>query len=343
MAAYTTIDDPGAYFNTVLYAGNSSTQSITGVGFQPDWTWIKNRSDSRKHNLYDAVRGVTKRLVSNDNGEEDTASNGLTSFDSDGFTSGSEQDTNHSGNNFVSWNWKTQGGAGSSNEDGSINTTSTSVSQTAGVSISKFTATGSAATVGHGLGVAPKMVIVKDLDAADNWYTYHNSIGNTKAIYLDLTNAESGASTNFWNDTSPTSSVFSIASAFNTNSQIAYCFADVQGFSKLSSYTGNGNADGTFVYTGFKPAMVLQKMSSSAGYSWHIFDNKRDTYNPIDKRLFPDATDGDSTSTNVDFLSNGFKFRSTATGYNGSGNTFIYMAFAEAPFVNSNGVPCNAR
>ena len=339
--AYTTIDKPSDYFNTVIYSGSTLDGS---EDMQPDWVWMKNRDDVHGHQLYDVIRGVTKRLSSNNTGTESTDSTGLTSFNSDGFTVGSEPAVNANTENIVAWNWKA-GGSASSNSNGSV-TTSVSANTTAGFSVVNVPTTGSVLTAGHGLTQAPEIIFEKSRDRTDNWIVYNSSIGNTKAIFLNLTNATSTA-TDFWNDTSPTSTVWTMGSENSVNNAsqetIAYCFHSVKGYSKIGSYTGNGNADGTFVHLGFKPAMVIQKMSSSAGYSWHIFDNKRDTFNAIDKRLFPDTADTESTGTNIDFVSNGFKFRSTGTGYNGSGNTFIYMAFAESPFVNSNGIPNNAR
>jgi hypothetical protein len=339
--AYTSIDNPELYFQTKTYAGNSSTQSITLDGsenMRPDWVWIKNRSDSRKHNLYDSVRGATKRLVSNDNVAEDTAGNGLTSFDSDGFTSGSEQDTNHNGNNFVAWNWLA-GGSASSNSDGSI-TSSVSASTTAGFSIVSYTGTGSNATVGHGLGVAPSMIIFKSRGTA-NWLVYHQGIGNTHGVFLNTTSAKDDDAT-YFQDTNPTSSVFSIGTSTlvnDTNTYIAYCFAQKQGYSKIGSFTGNGNADGTFVYTGFKPAFFICKRYNDSGYDWLMYDNKRQvSFNVIDDFLKPNLADAETTGNanqSLDFLSNGVKFRGNGASSNGSGASYIFMAFAESPFVTA--------
>ena len=344
--AYTSIDDPTLYFNTKLYTGNSSTQSLTGIGFQPDWVWIKNRSDSRKHNLYDSVRGATKRLVSNSTVAEDTAGNGLTSFDSDGFTTGSEQDTNHSGNNFVAWNWLA-GGTASSNTDGDI-TSSVSANTTAGFSIVSYTGTGSNATVGHGLSSAPAFIIFKDRSTTKDWFVYHQSISPSTGGKLNLT-VNPSADSSYFQNTATTSSVFSIGTA-NTvnpsgNNMIAYCFAEKKGYSKFGSYTGNGNADGTFVYTGFKPAFVMTKRSSNTE-NWYIIDNKRSPFNPPLNALSPNlshAEDTNATGRIQDFLSNGFKLRTSDTAVNGSGDSYIYMAFAENPFVTSTGIPTTAR
>ena len=345
MAVFTAIDDAGSYFNTKLYTGTGSSNAQTGVGFQPDFTWIKNRDAADFHVLTDAVRGVTNYLVSDDTDAETTNAESLTGFDSDGFTVGTMNEVNTNTEAFVAWNWKANG-AGSANTDGSISTTSTSVNTTAGFSISTYTGTGSSATIGHGLGVAPKVVMIKDLSAIKDWAVYHEGIGNTKYLELNTTDSE-GTASNAWDDTSPTSSVVSIGSRDTLNTSddnyIAYCFAEKQGYSKIGTYTGNGNADGTFVYTGFRPAFFLFKKSSSGSNNWGIFDNKRNTFNLVDTGLKPDANEAEYTTNGCDFLSNGVKMRSTGGDNNADGDTYIYMAFAESPFVNSNGVPTNAR
>ncbi len=345
--AYTIINKSSLHFNTKLYAGNSSTQSITGVGFQPDWVWIKDRDNaSRWHFVFDAVRGVNQRLVPNETSTQATATS-LTAFDSDGFSLADQVNVNNNGNNYVAWNWKAGGGQGSSNTDGSINTTYTSVNTTAGFSISQYEGTGSNATFGHGLGVAPQMVIVKNIDATQNWFIYHQGIGATKVIYLDLTNAQQTLSQG-WNDTAPTSSVVSIGTEAGVNqsgsTHIAYCFAEKTGFSKFGSYTGNGNGDGSFIYTGFKPAYLIIRRTDTTN-NWHIHDNKRDPINQVKKYLLADTSGADTSDTNkgIDFVSNGFKLRTTHGSHNASGGTYIYMAFAEAPLVGSNNIPCVAR
>ena len=341
--AYTDIDFPAEYFNTVLYAGNSSTQSITGVGFAPDWVWFKARNNTDTHAVFDIVRGVQQRLIPNNNSAEGTQSNGLTAFDSDGFTIGDAGIVNQ-GYNYVAWNWKANG-AGVSNTDGTI-TSTVSVSTTSGFSIVSYTGTGSNATVGHGLGVAPDMIITKvRANSGNNWAVFHKSLGAGNIIWLNLTNAVS-ADTSFWNNTTPTSSVFSIGTQGDTNRSantiIAYCFADVKGFSKFGSYTGNGSADGTFVYTGFKPAFVITKRTD-AGDGWIMFDNKRSSFNIVDKNVQANSSNAEVTFGYLDFLSNGFKLRMTGASANGSGASYIYMAFAENPFVTSTSIPTTAR
>ena len=341
--AYTTIDKGSKYFNTITYTGTGSSLANTGVGFQPDWVWIKGRSGATDYALYDAVRGVQKDLLTNSTAAETTQTTGLTAFGSDGFTVGALAKLNTSSATYVAWNWL---GANTtvSNTSGSI-TSTVSANTTAGFSIVTFTYSSGSPTVGHGLGVAPSMVIVKNrTSTANNWLTYHKSMGATKAMYLNSTSAEVTSSV-FWNNTAPTSSVFTVSSNLYSADHVAYCFAEIKGYSKFGSYTGNGSTDGTFVYTGFKPAMILLKRTDSAGYDWRLLDNKRNTYNVVSTVLFPNLVDIDLTNSfnYVDFLSNGFKWKTTGTGSNASGGTYIFMAFAENPFVTSTGIPTTAR
>ena len=346
--AYTTINKSTDHFNTKLYTGNGSTNAITGVGFQPDWVWIKNASSGSNydHVLYDAVRGVTKHIHSNTTDAEDTQSDGLTAFGTDGFTVGADSKSNSNGSTLVSWNWRASNATAVSNTDGSISST-VSVNDTAGFSIVKYTGTGSAGNVGHGLSTAPKVLINKSISGSNDWFVGHSSIGFTKFLKLNATNASS-TNSGIWNDTAPTSSVFTINSANgNTNSTgveyITYCFAEKKGFSKFESFTGNGSTDGPFVYTGFKPAWVMIKASSRSTDNWVIVDSKRSTLNPADDALLANTSGGTDTGYKRDFLSNGFKIRESGANQNGSGHTFTYMAFAEAPLVGSNNVPCTAR
>ena len=344
--AYTTINKSTEHFNTKLYTGNGSTQSITGVGFQPDWSWLKSRNNTYDNFLYDAVRGQGKYLQSNrTSAEADTDQ--MTSFDSDGYTVGVTGGvaTNGSGSTMASWNWKANG-AGSANTAGSINST-VSVNTTSGFSIVSYTGTGSLATVGHGLGVAPAMIIIKNRSTTNGWEVYHQSLGNTKYMQLHTTSAE-GTSATRWNNTSPTSTVFTVNTEGGVNSSggnlIAYCFAEKQGYSKFGNYTGNGNNDGTFVYTGFKPAFVMLKNTTTAA-SWLMYDNKRLGYNVDNNELVANTSAAEETYDQIDILSNGFKMRANGTSTNKSGDTFIYMAFASAPLVGGTGagVPCTAR
>ena len=342
--AYSSIVKPSDYFNTKLYTGNSSTNNITGVGFQPDWVWMKNRGALDSHYLYDAVRGVTKNIYSNLTSAEGTASNGLTAFGTDGFTLGNEGDINGNGNNYVSWNWKANG-AGSSNTDGSI-TSTVSVNTTAGFSIVKYAGSNSNVTVGHGLGVAPKMILIKNLSSATSWTVYHESVGNDKRLVLNTEGAQEGTN-QFSFGTSPTSSVFALGGGYGDvctsgADYIAYCFAEKQGFSKFNSYSGAGS-NLPFIYTGFKPAFVMIKRSDVSD-NWNIFDNKRNEFNLTDKRLYPNSNSAELTASSVslDLLSNGFKLRGTDSQINNSSGTYIYMCFGQS-IVGSNNIPATAR
>ena len=306
--------------------------------------WTKARNIDYGHSLFDIVRGTTKRLISSGTDAESTIS-GVTSFDSDGFTLGSNANCNESTRTYVGWNWLA-GGTASSNTDGSI-TSQVSASTTSGFSIVSYTGTGANATVGHGLGVAPKMIIIKNRDdGTKSWVVGHQSIGFTKYLVLETTNAEATNSTIF-QDTDPTSTVFSLGTNTAVNqssaSTIAYCFADKKGFSKFGSYTGNGSADGTFVYTGMRPAFVLIKQTNTAR-EWYIFDNKRDAFNPEKTFLEPSTSDADATvNPTLDFVSNGFKLKTTNAAFNDSGGTYIYMCFSEFPLVGTNNVVGCAR
>ena len=342
--AYTTIKKPSDYFNTKLYTGNGTAQSITGVGFQPDWVWIKDRDTGNSHRLFDGVRGVHKVLYSNSTSAEETEVSSLTSFTADGFDSGSDSGMNGSGSDFVAWNWLGANGT-SANTDGSISST-VSANTTSGFSIVSYTGTGANATVGHGLGAEAKFIIFKDRSTTKDWFVYHQSISPATGGKLNL-GVNPGADSGYFNNTAPTSSVFSIGNANTTNpsgnNMIAYCFAEKQGFSKFGSYVGNGSADGPFIYTGFKPAFVIYKNIDTTGYYWKLIDNKTNTGNGNEGAYtHPNTTDYvNSSSLYDDFYSNGFKIRNTNTTGNGSGDTYIYMAFAEQPLVGDN--PATAR
>ena len=333
--AYTTIDNPELFFNTVLYTGNGGTQSITGVGFQPDWLFIKSRGSTGNGRIHDVVRGVDKQLYTSLTNAEYTYSpnTGVTSFDSDGFSLGSDIGQNTNTETYVAWNWLA-GGTASSNSNGSI-TSSVSVNTTAGFSIVSYTGTGSNATIGHGLGVAPSVIIVKPRNSSSEGFAmYHKGIASdaeTDFIRWDETNAAAD-NANYWNDTAPTSTVFSIGTDSATNgttNNIAYCFAEVKGYSKFGSYTGNGGNQ--FIYTGFKPAFVIEKRSSNTS-EWDVYDNKRNTFNSVTKVLKPNASDAEATYSGLNFLSNGFE---ALGSLNDSGQTLIYLAFAETPFVTA--------
>ena len=335
---------PNDYFNTKLYTGNGSTQSITGVGFQPDWVWTKKRNATCDHHIFDVIRGATYKINSASTETSSADANTLTSFDSDGFSVGTNGCQNNSGDTFVSWNWKA-GGAGSANTDGSINST-VSVNQTAGFSIVSYTGTGANATVGHGLGVAPSMIITKSLAATQEWAVGTDALGWNKYLFLNEVSASQSGST-YWQSTAPTNQVFSIGTAGPTNSSsamIAYCFAEKKGFSKFGSYKSNNSTWGTFINCGFKPAFVLCKVTDTTTNDWTLLDSARDTYNVAGKRLYPNSTAAESEVARADFLSNGFKLRGTGSDMNGpAGYGYFYMAFAEEPLVSSNGIPATAR
>jgi hypothetical protein len=340
-----TIVDGGEYFNTVLYTGNNTTNVITGVGFQPDWLWIKSRSEAQNHALMDVLRGVSKQLQSSTTNAESTnsAGKGVQSFDADGFTLGQESDatggTNNNLGSYVAWNWKANG-AGSSNTDGTISST-VSVSTTSGFSIVTYTGTNvTGATVGHGLGTTPSMIIIKQRNVLRAWIVYHISIGNTGYIQLHSSDAEDKPNSTMFNNAGPSLTTFTIGSSAAVNESggtyVAYCFAAVPGYSAFGSYTGNGSADGPFVYTGFRPAFVLVK-ASSAATDWYIYDTSRDTYNVATLELNPNlaAAEQNGTYGSMDINSNGFKLRFATGEVNASGATYIYYAVAENPFKYS--------
>ena len=344
--AYTTIKKPSDYFNTVTYTGDgTSSRNITGVGFQPDLLWIKNRDITQWHFLFDAVRGVSKALFSNVTNAESTQASTQTAFLSDGFTVGNDVASNGNGNGIVSWNWLGANGT-ASNTDGSI-TSTVSANTTSGFSIVSYTGTGANATVGHGLGSDASMVLIKNRDATNNWFVHHKDIGGVACLNLDTTDIPFSPGTAAFQNPPLTSSLIQLATNVSVNNSgqnyIAYCFSEVKGFSKFGSYVGNGNADGTFVYTGFKPAFVMFKDTTSAG-DWTIQDSARDTFNLADARLYANLNNSENDgSLGVDFLSNGIKIRTSSVGWNRSNTKYIYMAFASNPFVTSTGIPTCAR
>jgi hypothetical protein len=345
--AYTTIDKSDDYFNTVLYTGNGGTNNVTGVGFQPDWVWLKQRNSSnRSHHVYDVVRGVQKFLHVDGTIAEGTQTNAVSSFDSDGFTVGNNINLNGSSDTYASWNWLASNTT-ASNTDGSI-TSTVSANTTSGFSIVTYTGNGtSGATIGHGLGAVPKFIVFKNRSQPRGWAVHHASLGTLKYLALNETIAAEN-NIGMLNDTAPTSTLITLGSTDrvneNTYNHVAYCFAEKKGFSKFGSYTGNGSTDGTFVYTGFKPAFLITKMYNTSGGSWGIVDGTRNEFNVVNKWNFADSSGAEFSAVNVcDFLSNGFKFRAVDTSSNSSGNSYIYMAFAENPFVTSTGIPTCAR
>ena len=327
--AYTDIDKPSDYFNTKLYTGNGATnRSITGVGFQPDLTWIKARSDTTWHHLFDAVRGANKALNSNVSNAEGTVAT-FPSFDSDGFTVNGASSGNLNINNQTnaSWNWKKTADAGFDIVSYSGNN-------------------GTNRQISHSLSAKPDMMIVKCRQAG-LWKIYHSSLGATK--YLVLSDTAAAVDNNStWNDTEPTSSNFTLGDDGNVNetgeTYINYLFAEKKGYSKFSSYKGNGNANGTFVFLGFEPAFVMFKRATGGAAPWCMHDSKRSPFNVADERLYAnsDAVEASGGNYGSDFLSNGFKIRTDDNGWNQSGDTYIYMAFASNPFTTSTGVPATA-
>ena len=345
--AYTTIDDPSAHFQVQLYSGNGGTQSITNTGnsdLQPDWVWLKRRDGTDNNSLFDSTRGVTKELNTNGLGAEGTASNLVTSFDSDGFGLGNNAGVNGSGESYVAWQWKANGGTTSTNSDGSENST-VQANTTAGFSIVTLTANGSTETYGHGLGVKPDFILAKSRNTAGGWNFITDSLdGSMDYLTLQTTNTASTINYN-----APTSTVFSYNDN-NTNTTVIYCIAEKQGYSKVGTYYGNGQADGTFAYCGFKPAWIMTKNTQSAE-PWVVYDTERNPHNGADLKLTPNTEDGDNgnsqvggTSNNiVDILSTGFKMRSNNNATNESAKRYVFVAFAESPFVSSSGVPNTAR
>jgi len=335
-----TILQGNKYMDATLYTGTGTSQVTVNAGqFKPDFVWLKSRSNAYNHELYDSVRGVQKRMNSNATNAESTSTNGLTAFNSNGFTQGGEYETGLSGN-YVGWQWQAGQGSTSSNTSGSI-TSTVSVNATAGFSIVTYTGTGANATVGHGLGVAPKFTAVKCRnDGTIGWVNYHASLGNTQFLNLNSTNV-AGTGSTVWNNTSPTSTTIALGtdSAVNgsTKTYVIYAWAEIAGFSKFTSYVGNGSTDGPFVFLGFRPKFVLMKNITTAGYAWQILDTSRNTYNVMNAQLFPNSSAAeDTTNVLVDYLSNGFKLRNADGAQNLSSNTYIVAAFAENPFKNAN-------
>ena len=343
--AYTTINKSTDYFNTKLFTGNGGTQAVTGIGHQPDWVWLKSRSVADSPILFDAVRGATKRLMSNAASAESTEAQEVQSFDSDGFTVGNSDNANRSGATMVGWNWKAgTTGSGNTGGSGTYKAYSYSVNTTAGFSIVKYVGNGTGGhTIPHHLGVAPSNVIIKDISASNSWISKMKGYDG----YLYLNNSDAGTSNSTWLPTDANNlTLANTWGAYNTNdaTYIAYCFAEKTGYSKFGSYTGNGNSDGTFVYTGFKPAFFIAKRTSASGDPWVLIDNKRNTFNALSNTLTPSDSNAENTGTDrADFLSNGIKIKTTSDAWNGSGSSYIYIAFADAPLVGTNNVPCTAR
>tara|TARA_R110000796_G_scaffold180155_1_gene296733 strand:- start:48 stop:1034 length:987 start_codon:yes stop_codon:yes gene_type:complete len=328
MAAYTTIDDPEKFFQTKLYTGNGGTNAITFDGtsnLSPDFVWLKMRSNADNHTLFNTTSGVGERLFSNLGQVESTESTSLTAFGSDGFTLGADAIANANTETYVSWNWKE--------------------SATSGFDIVTFTGNQTARTISHSLSAKPEWLWIKNREKDESWHTQHGALGATKTAESNTTGAFGTGST-IWNDTEPTTSVFSVGNNGNINETdsgiLVYLWTSKQGYSKFKSYTGNGSADGSFIYTGFKPAFVMIK-ASAAAKNWEMFDNKRDGFNQSNNTIYANAVDAEGAAGRCNLLSNGFKLTTASTHLNTDGGVFVYMAFAESPFVNSKGVPTNAR
>ena len=352
--AYTTIDDPSEYFHTRLYTGTGSSglqvrNNANAGDFTPDWLWLKPRSLADNHVTFDSSRGFNKQLKVHATDAEDTHSPAKFTRETNGFDIDStDQNYNQNNATYVAWQWIANGGttsnfAESSNNPGGDIQTNT----TAGFSIIDYVGTGGAGTIAHGLGKVPEWIVFKDRSSdGDDWFVYHVSTGNDGGVRLN-SNTTDGDDSNRFNNTSPTTSVFTVGASGGVNDDgkatIAYCFAPIQGYSKFGSYTGNNSTDGPFVYTGFKPAWLLVKRTDSNG-DWSLYDSKIGAGNPINGRIEPNNNEAEVTGDyNFDFLSNGFKGRDTPSQMNASGGTYIYMAFAEHPFVSSEGVPTTAR
>ena len=347
--AYSTINKSTDYFNTKLWSGNGSTNAISGIGFQPDWVWNKALSGGNvnDHRLIDAVRGATKNIYSNATTAEETDANGLTAFNTDGFTMGNSNGMNNSSTEYVSWTWRA-GGSGGANTDGTINST-VSANTTSGFSICKFVGNATqGASVGHGLGVAPNVIFTKNLTQGnEGWMVYHSSLGNTKK--LSLNEATGSASSNtYWYNTSPDTTKFTLGSNWgmngNSHNMIAYCFANKTGYQKAGKYIGNGNVNGEFIYTGFAPKYVLLKKDGGDG--WWIVDDKQANPlpNPNTQMIVANTSNGNNNSVSpfIDIYSSGFKLRSTWSGVNASGSDYVYLAIGQS-LVGSNNIPCVAR
>jgi hypothetical protein len=352
MGKYTNIDDPSAYFQVATYTGNGTDNTaITYDGnsdMQPDFLWFKLRSTTGNHVLFDSNRGVTKYIRSNTTAAETTNGTLLKSFDTDGFTVGTSANTNYNTYTLASWGWKANGGTTSSNTDGTLTGGATVQANTdAGFSIITYTGTSQTnPTVGHGLNQAPELVIVKNRDLARNWAVGSTDVGWTKYLALDTTGA-AVTNSGWWGNQDPTSTTVGLGTgtqtAGNTYDYVMYAFHSVQGYSKFSKYVGNGNDNGPFMYTGFKPAFVLTKGTHAS--QWRLYDSARSPNNVNLNRLFPYSSGAEATDTDagIDMLSNGFKIRGSGGDYNASGQAYIYMAFADNPFVTSTGIPTTAR
>ena len=331
--AQTDTDFPSKQFDVALYTGNGGTNEISSLNFQPDLVWIKQRNGTAGHKFYDSTRGATKMIAPHNTDAEITVSTGLTSFDSDGFTLGSNSGSNGSSNTYVAWCWRANGGTTTTNTQGATSNT-LQANTAAGFSISQFSNSSGATTIGHGLGVAPAFYVIKIASGGgSSWGVYHKSIGATKYIRFN-SNAAAATASNYFNDTEPTNIVLSVGSTWTGTTIMCYAWADVEGFQKFGKYIGNGNADGTFTYLGFRPRLLVLKRNATD--NWFVFDSVRDTFNVVGDYLLWDSSQAESASSLIDFTSNGFKLRSSSASLNPSGGEIFYMAWGDVPFKYNN-------
>ncbi len=347
--AYTTVNDPSKHFQGKTYTGTGSSLGVTFDGnsdLQPDLVWVKSSTNAYSHYIYDSTRGVQKRILTDTTAAQSTLAQGLTAFGSDGMTFGTDAGANESSDSHVVFGWKANGGTTATNSNGNIDTT-VQANTTAGFSIVQWEGANSTATLGHGLGAVPELIISKCIDTTQEWGVYHQGLGNDDYLHLNEDAAEQDNNA-YWNDTTPTSSVWSVGNSGPTNdngdTMIAYVFTPIQGFSKFGTYKGNGLNPGTFVYTGFKPELVIIKNFSRASTNWIMCPGTIDAHNPVNDLFEINNSDAaDTAIVDIDFYSNGFTQRGTGNAVNTSGDTYVYMAWAEEPLVTSTGIPCTAR
>ena len=352
--AYTTIDDPSAYFTTTLYTGNAVddraiTNSANAGNFQPDLLWYKERTSTSEHRAFDSSRGASERLEPNNTNVEATDTSNHKSFDSNGFTIGTSGSTNADGDTYVAWQWKCNAGTKTTvTASGDVQASTYQPNTTAGFSILTWTGTGENKQITHGLGKQADWIMVKNRDQADNWavWSYARANQSASASFILNTDAASSATPNPFDGNLGTSSIFWINGGdhevnADTEKYVAYAWTDIKGYSKFGIYTGNDNADGPFIYLGFKPAWIMIKKTDTTG-NWIIKDNKIDPDNPATQVIYPNLANAENDAQTLDLLSNGFKHRS-AEGDGNDANSYVYMAFAESPFVSSSGVPATAR
>jgi len=328
----------GKQFNTILYTGTGSSNALTGLGFQPDLVWVKRRNGSADHKLTDSTRGVTKSLEPNDTTNEATDTNGLTAFGSDGFTVGSDAAYNNSSDTYVAWAWRCAGGTTATNSEGNHDCT-LQANAKAGFSIMTLAnyTSASGVTLGHGLDTAPSFYMHKPLGNTKPWHVYHSGIGATKAMVWNTT-ASAATAIGYWANTAPTADVLSLGNTFaGTGNGIVYAWSEIEGYSKFSSYVGNGDANGPFVYTGFRPRFLIIKAADSA-QTWFMYDTERSTFNPVNRYLYGqrDLSEDTAGSINIDFLASGFKIRNSRSDTNTSGDTYLSMCWGDVPFKYSN-------